>query len=141
MACVAALALPLSVFPLFRDEVLLLRPLACAAALTAGLVLLRLIVSRDFHHAMNAARVALNPRGLFVGPRLRLNDPDWGWRGRKLGTGLIVPLRTVLLVEWVLAILLAGVISRWLVILLFFGFGLTILLTQSQLRSHFPRPQ
>lgn len=140
MAGVAALTLPLSVFPVMRAE-FVLRPLAILTAGLAVVVFLRLLFSRDIHYAMGAANAEMNPRGPFLGPWRNWNDPEWGWSGSKQGSGLIVPLRKILFVEWIITVLLASVLNLWLVLLMFAGCMLVILMNLCQLRDHYPRPE
>lgn len=140
MACVAALTLPLSVIPGLGDE-RVLRPLAVVTAGLAVIIFLRLTFSPAVHRAVREANAAMNPRGPFLGPWRGWNDPEWGWKGSKQGTGLIVPLRMVLLVEWLITLVFARSLSPWLVLLMFAGCMLVILMNLARLRDHFPRPE
>ncbi len=68
----------------------------------------------------------------------KLNDPEWGLFGSKLGTGYLVPLRSTLMVEFIMAAAFVAQARPLLMLQVFSGAALTIMLTQSQLRMHFP---
>jgi hypothetical protein len=117
-----------------------LSKVAIASAIVAALVFSRLLVSPAFHYAMQQANTAMQGGQPFRLRSPKFGDPEWGLTGEKWGAGYLVPLRLVLLVEF-LAVALFGPHDRpWIAIVAFAGGALTILLTQSQLTDHFRRP-
>jgi hypothetical protein len=113
---------------------------AVASAIFTALVFVRLLVSPAFHYAMQQANTAMQGDQPFRLRPPKFGDPEWGLTGEKWGTGFLVPLRLVLLVEF-LAVAFFGPHDRqWITIVAFAGGALTVLLTQSQLTNHFRRP-
>lgn len=111
-----------------------------AAGGLAALLFVRLMFSPDFHYAISRANAEmLEDRAMFFF-LIRLNDPDWGLFGAKMGQGYIVPLRLVLMAEFLLVFLVPS--DRPALGFMFFsGNVLWILLVQAQMRNHYPRPR
>ena len=117
-----------------------LSKVAVASAIVTALVFIRLLVSPAFHYAMQQANTAMQGGQPFRWRSPKFGDPEWGLTGEKWGTGYLIPLRLVLLVEFLGVAFFGPHDRRWIAIVAFAGGALTILLTQSQLTDHFRRP-
>lgn len=137
VASIDAVIIPLSLFsPLISKP--LLQMIAIASGSVAALVFLRMLISPQIHYAIRRTNDAVNGgQCLRLKPK-KLTDQEWDLMGKKMGMGYLVPLRIVLMLEFLAVMFFAR--EQWIALLAFSGAGLTILLTQSQLAAHFPRP-
>lgn len=139
VATLDALIVPLVLVPGVIAKSLLPQ-LAIASAVVAAVVFLRLLISPKFHYAMRQANELMTGGQMFRWKPVGLGNADWGLTGSKWGRGYIVPLRLILMAEFLVVFFVGPTDRQWLALLVFSGTALTILLTQSQLINHFPRP-
>lgn len=139
VATVDAIVIPLALL-LGAVPAHLLSKVAVASGIVAALVFVRLLVSPAFHYAMQQANSAMQGGQPFRLRLLKFGDPEWGLTGEKWGSGYLVPLRLILMVEFLAVIFFAPNDRQWIALTAFAGVALTILLTQSQLTDHFRRP-
>lgn len=137
VASIDAVIIPLSLFsPLLPSA--LLRMIAIASGSVASLVFLRMLFSPQIHYAIDRANDAMSEGQWLRSKPKKLTDQEWGLTGAKMGKGYLIPLRLVLMVEFLAVVFLAR--EQWTSLLAFSGAALPIMLTLSQLTAHFPRP-
>ncbi|HJV42420.1 hypothetical protein [Caulobacter sp.] len=133
-----AIIIPFALF--FAVSEHLLWKVAISSGSVAALVFLRLLFSHAFHYAMGQANSTMQGGQPFRLKLLKFSDPDWGLTGAKWGSGYLVPLRLILMVEFLIVIFFSPDDHQWIALTAFSGVALAILLTQSQLTDHFRRP-
>lgn len=77
----------------------------------AGLLFLRLLLSRTFGRSIDAINAAMERDYTAQGRRMRFLDPDWGLFGWRTGSPALLALRAVLFVGMVPIALLMEVIG------------------------------
>lgn len=144
VAALAVATLDAALFPLMFVPGMIatswLQLLGIVSAAVAAAVFLRLLISPRFHYAIRQAGDEMTGGQMFRWKPVGFMHPEWGLVGSKLGRGYIVPLRLILMSEFLVVIAFRWQGHGWFALLAFSGLMLAILLTQSQLINHFRRP-
>jgi hypothetical protein len=138
VASIDALIVPIGDFTRFLGEDVL-RGVMVGSACLLALLFLRALTDPACHRAVGEANREMRGQSPFSWRLLPFFDPNWGVFGSRMGRGFLVLVRTLLFIEFVLALVLDGSGRPGEPLLLTAtAFGLAIMLSLLQLKEQFP---